>query len=194
MYHNDISGNVSQNFIISTKDIWRDTWSDPVLFYFHGLDTSLFFDQENRAFIQGGWALNSQGQPRTTIKQVEIDIHTGKLLSDTKEIWTGFAKYDSEGPHMYLKDGYYYLLIAEGGTFEHHMLTIARSKSIWGPFESHAKNPILTADGTKEYIQNVGHGDIFQDATGEWWAVVLGVRNRHDRFPLGRETFLTRVS
>jgi beta-xylosidase len=126
--------------------------------------------------------------------QSELDITTGRLLSEPKEIWGGFARYDTEGPHIYKKDGYYYLLAAEGGTFEHHMLSIARSRNIWGPYESYQLNPVLTADGKEEYVQNTGHGELFQDAQGLWWAVVLGVRlSAKGNFPMSRETFLTPV-
>jgi beta-xylosidase len=83
---------------------------------------------------------------------------------------------------------------AEAGTFEHHMITVARSKDIWGPYESYEKNPILTALGTKEYVQNTGHGDLLQDQSGAWWLTCLGIRNDNGRYPLGRETFLTPVS
>ncbi|PNH46447.1 hypothetical protein VD0004_g1665 [Verticillium dahliae] len=132
--------------------------------------------------------LRRDKQPTATIKQIEINATTGKALSEAIEIWTGWAKYDTEGPHIYKVDGYYYLLAAEGGTFEHHMLTIARSTNIWGPYESADTSPIMTADGKDEYIQNIGHGDLFQDRYGRWWAAVLGVRKQEDGYlGLGRE-------
>lgn len=66
-----------------------------------------------------------------TIGQMEINIDTGEPLSDVKEIWNGFAgKSDAEGPHIYKKDGYYYLLTVEAGTFEQHLVAIARSRDI----------------------------------------------------------------
>jgi beta-xylosidase len=92
---------------------------------------------------------------------------------------------------MHKKDGYYYLLVAEGGTFNHHMICVGRSLCIWGPYEDYQNNPIATARDTDEYIQNTGRGDIFQDGDGLWWAVLLGVRKNHGRYPLGRETLLT---
>ncbi|KAH6633809.1 glycosyl hydrolase [Boeremia exigua] len=183
----------TDNFLITTRDIWSNKWSDPVHFSFYGIDPSLFFDDDGRAFIQGSWLIDRMKQPSCTIKQFEIDITNGKHLSDTHEIWTGFAKRDTEGPHIYKKDGWYYLLVAEGGTFEHHMLSIARARDIWGPYESCPQNPIMTADGTEEYVQNIGHGEIFQDASGNWWAAVLGVRENNGKQPMGRETFLTTV-
>lgn len=184
----------TRNFYISTDCIQKGKWSDPIYFEWHGIDPSLFFDDDDRCYVQGNWMFDVPAQPSSTIKQVEIDIATGSYISPIKEIWSGFVCYDTEAPHIYKKDGYYYLLVAEGGTFENHLLSIARSRDIWGPYESCPQNPILTAKGTSSSIQNVGHGDLFQDTSGRWWAVVLGVRNDRGRYPLGRESFLTKMS
>ncbi|KAL0932291.1 xylosidase [Colletotrichum truncatum] len=182
------------NFYISTTDIWSGQWSDPISFPFSGIDPSMFFDEDGRVYVQGCWMINRLQQPSCTIKQFEVDLKTGQPLSEIKEIWGGYAKYDTEGPHIYKRGEYYYLLVAEGGTFEHHLLSIGRSKNIWGPYESCETNPIMTADGKPdEYIQNIGHGELFQDQNGLWWAAVLGVRNDNNSPPLGRETFLTAV-
>ncbi|KAH8652631.1 putative xylosidase/arabinosidase [Tricladium varicosporioides] len=184
-----------KNFYVSTENIWLDEWSDPIWFDFQGIDPSLFFDDNDRAYIQGSWRAGPVYDPQCTIRQLEIDIKTGNALSETKEIWKGFAqKQDAEGPHIYKKDGIYYLIAAEAGTFEHHMITVARSSNIWGPYESHEENPILCAFEKQVEVQHTGHGDIFQDGNGGWWAVALGVRNRGGRYPLGRETFLMPVS
>ncbi|KAH6996939.1 glycosyl hydrolase [Ilyonectria destructans] len=192
----------AQNFIISTTDIWAGDWSDPVYIPFNGIDPSLFFDDDDRTYFQGCYTIDRRTQPSCTIKQFEIDPDTGKKLSEEREIWGGHARYDTEGPHIYKIGIWYYLLVAEGGTFEHHMLCISRSENIWGPYEDFEGNPILTADGTDEYIQNTGHGELFQDGAGKWWAVALAVRNENggesrgkDTFvaPLGRESFLAPV-
>jgi beta-xylosidase len=183
-----------RNFYVTTKDIWSGEWSDPVYFEFRGIDPSLFFDDDDRVYIQGSWREGNLMNTKCSIRQFEIDISTGKALSETKLLWNGFAdKDDAEGPHIYKKDGYYYLVAAEAGTFEHHMITAARSKDIWGPYESCENNPVLTAFGTEEYVQHTGHGDLFEDGNGDWWAVALGVRNEDGRYPLSRETFLTPV-
>ncbi|KAL3447347.1 glycosyl hydrolase [Aspergillus insuetus] len=181
-----------ENFILTTADIASGNWSDPIYFDFKGIDPDLFFDDDGTAYIQGSWSIDRTRQPSCTIKQVAIEIETGAHLSDPTEIWTGWSKYDTEGPHIYKVGGWYYLLVAEGGTFEGHHLSIARSKSVSGSYESYEKNPILTARDTNEYIQNVGHGDLFADAFGQWWAVVLGVRGEGG-WPLGRESFLAPV-
>ncbi|KAF8847890.1 hypothetical protein BDZ45DRAFT_733305 [Acephala macrosclerotiorum] len=184
----------TDNFYVTTTDIWSDKWSDPIHFSFKGIDPSLFFDDDGKAYIQGSWRAGNVWDPQCSIRQFEVDIATGKPLSETKELWKGIKGDDAEGPHVYKKDGWYHLLTAEGGTFEHHMITIAKSKDIWGPYESFEKNHVLTAFGTEGLIQNTGHGDLFQDGEGQWWAVALGVRNNGGKYPLGRETFLTSVS
>lgn len=186
---------VADNFYVTTNDIWSGEWSDLVHFDWHGIDPSLFFDDDDRVYIQGQWIIGDRTkQPTGTIRQAELDIRTGKLVTEPKIIWGGHAEWDTEGPHTYKKDGSYYLLVSEGGTFKHHMLSIGRSKNIWGPYETFEQNPILTADGKDEYIQHTGHGDLFQDADGLWWVVLLGIRNgQGGRCPMSRESFLTAV-
>lgn len=181
-----------QNFILSSTDIWNNRWSDPVFFDFDGIDTSLFWDQDGRSYMHGSAAPG----PMTTIKIFEIDDTTGQKLSDEKVIWKGTGGIWPEGPHIYRNnDEWYYLVISEGGTFEDHMITVARSRSIWGPYEANPRNPILTARGTDEYVQHTGHSDFFQDVHGRWWAVCLGVRkDQSSRYIMGRETFLTPVT
>lgn len=170
-----------ENFIISTPDIWNGRWSDPVYFEFNGIDPSITFD-EGRVYVQA-----SAGK----IVQFELDLATGERLSEERTIWTGTGGANPEAPHVFKHDGWYHLVIAEGGTHATHSATMARSTNIWGPYEPSPVNPVLTSHGTDEYVQHTGHCDIFQDAGGEWWAVCLGVRRRGDRYVMGRETFLT---
>ena len=186
----------TQNFYVTTADIWSNEWSDPIYFEFEGIDPSFFFEEDGRTYIQGSWHSGPLSSPCTSIRQFEVELATGKALSETKTIWTGhLGKNDSEGPHIYKKDGYYYLLTAEGGTWQHHCITMARSTDIWGPYETYTANPVLTADGKDEYIQYTGHGELFQDGKGNWWAVHLAIRDGEGgRSPLGRETFLTPVT
>jgi beta-xylosidase len=181
------------NFIISTTDIWSGQWSDPVPFEFHGIDPSLFVDDDGKTYVQGAYMHDRREQPTSTIYQVDLDLETGKALSDTKCIWEGHFRYDTEGPHVYKRGGWYYLLAAEGGTFEHHKVTMARARSIWGPYESCEGNPVLTADGKDGETQGLGHAELFQDADGDRWAVALGFRFHEGVWQLGRETFLTKA-
>ncbi|USP76375.1 glycoside hydrolase family 43 protein [Curvularia clavata] len=182
-----------QNFIISSTDIHANKWSDPVYFDFYGIDPSLFFDPHSgKAYLCGS---KSPG-PSTKITLFEIDVQTGKKLSEEKQLWHGTGGIYPEGPHIYFRDGYYYLMIAEGGTHEGHAVTMARSKNLLdGPWEPNPLNPILSAAGTDEYVQCTGHCEAFEAKDGTWWGVCLGIRMREQElYGLGRETFLTKGS
>ncbi|KAF4632151.1 hypothetical protein G7Y89_g5978 [Cudoniella acicularis] len=179
------------NLIFTSEDPYTSTaWSDPVHFEFPGYDSSPFWDDDGQVYITGTFAWEvSPG-----IQKLPLNIDTGEV-GPTKNIWNGTGASAPEGPHLYRKDGYYYLMIAEGGTGAGHMVTMARSTSIDGPYEGHPHNPVLTNAGTTAYFQNVGHADLFQDGEGRWWAVALSVRQGSDgSYPMGRETVLTPVT
>lgn len=178
------------NFIVTASDP-RGEWSDPIWIRHEGIDPSLFFDDDDRAYYCGtGFDANGQA-----IVLFEIDVKTGRILSEKKSISYGCCGKCPEAPHIYKKDGMYYLLLAEGGTEYGHMVTIQRSETIWGPYEPCPDNPILThRNYNSEPIQCVGHGDLFDDQNGNWWMVVLGTRNTNVQLHhLGRETFLVPV-
>lgn len=189
-----ISGLRFQNFIISTPDICLCQWSDPIYFDFQGIDPDLFFNDDGRAYVSGSYWVPS---PSCCIACFEINIATGRKLSQDMVLWHGHTGIIPEGPHIYKRGGYYYLLIAEGGTHEGHCISISRASSIWGPYEACPKNPILPpADGTDptSICHHNGHGDFVQDSKRDWWLVFLGVRrDRVGRMALGRETFLAAV-
>lgn len=178
------------NFIVTATDP-REQWSEPIWIKHQGIDPSLFFDDDDRVYYCGT-GFDSNGQ---AIVLFEIDVKTGKILSEKKSISYGCCGKCPEAPHIYKKDGMYYLLLAEGGTEYGHMVTIQRSENIWGPYEACPQNPILThRNYNSEPIQCVGHADLFDDQNGNWWMVVLGTRNTNVQLHhLGRETFLVPV-
>lgn len=166
-------------------------WSEPVRVAQEGIDPSLFFDEDGRVY------LTSTGESNGTpgIVQSEIDVKTGRLLCSPVFLWTGTGGQCPEGPHMYKRGDTYYLMIAEGGTHYGHMVTVARSDSPWGPFESSPNNPALThRDRNGHPIQGVGHADLAETADGSYLAVCHGFRLSKKYFHhLGRETFLVPV-
>ncbi|AGA59016.1 beta-xylosidase [Thermobacillus composti KWC4] len=183
---------ISKNFFVWAE--WPEgPWSDPVYIEgWEGIDPSLFFDDDGKVYITGTQGF--QGEPEG-IYQAEIDLETGKLLSERRWIWGGTGGSYPEGPHLYKINGWYYLMIAEGGTEYGHMVTIARSRTPYGPYESNPNNPILSNRSTSKPIQATGHADLVQAEDGSWWAVFLGIRpipftKRHN---LGRETCLAPV-
>jgi len=179
------------NFFVHTKDPAGE-WSDPIQLDQGGIDPSLFFDDDGKVY------LTSAGSPdcAARICQSEIDINTGKRLTDIKPLWSGTGGSSPEGPHLYKIDGYYYLMIAEGGTEYGHGETIARSRSPWGPFEANPRNPILSHRNFKASpIQGTGHADLIRAHDGSWWAVFLGFRPAtRMAHHLGRETMLAPVT
>lgn len=177
------------NFYVTTEDI-KGEWSDPIWVDIPGIDPTIFFD-EGKAYM----TTNRVGE-RHVIGLTEIDISNGKKLTETKWISDGTGGSYVEAPHLYKRDGYYYLVLAEGGTQEGHMVTIHRASTIYGPYESCPHNPVLThRDRTREQIKGTGHADMVWDENDNCWMVCLGYRTLQGRHlhNLGRETFLTPV-
>ncbi|OAG00650.1 uncharacterized protein CC84DRAFT_1199472 [Paraphaeosphaeria sporulosa] len=136
------------NFIITTSNPYDSAaWSDPVHFDFPGIDPSPFWDDDGKTYLTGSF----EGK---TILQAPLDFETGEVLGPLVSIWNGTGLPSPEAPHVYKKDGWYYLLTAEGGTRERHRSNMARSRNLFGPYEGDPANPILS----------VGHSDIFPDA------------------------------
>lgn len=181
-----------QNFIVYADDPAGE-WSEPVLVKQGGIDPSLFWDDDGQCYFTANalWMPLERGLYLT-----KIDPDTGELGPEpTQWIWDGTGGKYPEAPHLYKKDGWYYLLIAEGGTEFGHMISMARSRSIEGPYESCPHNPLLSHRSTANPIQSTGHADFFEDTDGHWWTVFLGAR--HLGYPLvhhlGRETYLAPV-
>jgi len=177
------------NFYVTATNA-AGPWSDPVWLDREGIDPSLFFDADGKVY----YTRQVDGERGYSGQQL-LNLSTGKLEGERKELWRGTGGVWPEGPHLYKVNGKYYLMISEGGTSYDHMLTVARSDSPWGPFEPNPKNPILTHRHLRENpFQALGHGDLVETPDG-WWVVFLGFRPQGGRFHhLGRETFLAPVT
>ncbi|HEX2926676.1 MAG TPA: glycoside hydrolase family 43 protein [Ruminiclostridium sp.] len=187
------------SFIITAQSP-EGPWSEPYwLQDAPGIDPSLFFDDDGKAYYMGtNEAPDAKFFGDNEIWLRELDTANMQLTGPRYGLWKGALKNAvwPEGPHIYKVDGYYYLMIAEGGTDYHHSVCIARSRSILGPYEGYEGNPILTHRhlGRKYPIANVGHADMVQTHNGEWWMVALASRPYGGYFRnLGRETFLIPV-
>jgi xylan 1,4-beta-xylosidase len=177
------------NFYVTAKDA-AGPWSEPVWLDVEGIDPSLLFDDDGKAYY-----CRHVGGERGYIGLTTLNLETGKLEGELKNIWEGTGGVWAEGPHIYKIDGKYYVMISEGGTSYNHSVTMARSDSPWGPYEANPENPILTHRGQPERpIQAVGHADLVETPAG-WWMTCLGIRPLGGPFHhIGRETFLTPVS
>lgn len=189
----------SGNFIVTATDP-AGPWSEPVwLEGADGIDPSLFFDSDGRTWYVGSrMAPHSLFEGHTEIWLQELDLQTMRLTGEPIILWDGALKGArwAEAPHLYQIDGWYYLMIAEGGTGHHHAVTIARSRIVTGPYESNPGNPVLTHRhlGLDYPIVGTGHADLVETPGGEWWAVLLAMRPYGGYFyNLGRETFLVPI-
>ena len=174
--------------------VWTDhpdgEWSEPIVidFAIGSCDPTLYFEDGKCYFL---W---KEGD----IKICEIDVETGKQLGEIHHLGTGLGGRYPEGPHIYKKDGYYYLLLAEGGTEHGHHVNILRSKSLFGPYEPNPDNPILSHFNMKMQnspIQGLGHADLVQATDSTWWMICLGYRTSgYLQHVMGRETMLAPVT
>ncbi|OMF37767.1 glycoside hydrolase 43 family protein [Paenibacillus sp. FSL H8-0548] len=183
---------IRKNFYVTSENA-EGPWSEPVWLDWDGIDPSLMFDEDGKVYITGTGEFD--GSEKAGIYQAEIDLVTGQLCSPRRFVWGGTGGAFPEGPHLYRIFDTYYLMISEGGTEYGHMVTIARSDSPYGPFESNPSNPILSHRSRQSSIHATGHADLIQAEDGSWWAVCLGIRpiGYPYRHHLGRETFLAPV-
>ncbi|MDP9421861.1 MAG: glycoside hydrolase family 43 protein [Pseudomonadota bacterium] len=193
------------NFVITSTNP-RGPWSQPIwLPHVSGIDPSLFFDEDG-----GAWIVYNDGPPGQPLydghRAIWIQQFDPKSLTSSgqrvllvnggvdisrKPIWI-------EGPHIFRKDGWYYLIAAEGGTGENHSQVVLRSHKVTGPYEPFGGNPILTQrdlpSDRPNPITSAGHADFVETQSGEWWATFLATRPYgDDSYNTGRETFLMRV-
>ncbi|WP_339300591.1 glycoside hydrolase family 43 protein [Paenibacillus sp. FSL K6-2441] len=182
------------NFLVTAPDI-RGPWSDPIYLNSSGFDPSLFHDDDGRKWLVNMLWDHRKGKNRFAgIVLQEYDPKQQKLVGPVKNIFQGTELRLTEGPHLYKRNGYYYLLTAEGGTYYDHAVTMARSRTIDGPYEVDPTNPILTSSGKPHLeLQKAGHGSLVETQTGEWYMVHLTGRPTKDIYcTLGRETAIQR--
>jgi xylan 1,4-beta-xylosidase len=194
------------NIIVKTKDPMKG-WGSPIKLDFSGIDPCIFFDDNGKGYIVHNDAPDKGKElynGHRVIKVWEYDVATDKVIPGTdkiivdggvdlskKPIWI-------EAPHLYKKDGHYYLMCAEGGTGGNHSEVIFISDSPTGPFKPSSNNPILTQryfphDRTNK-VDWAGHADLVLGPDNKYYGVFLGIRpNEKDRVNAGRETFMLPV-
>ena len=176
--------------------VWCDTidgeWSDPVYLNSSGFDPALFHDEDGRSWLVNMLWDHRAGHARFGgIVVQEFDRAAGRLVGERRLIFEGTPLGFTEGPHLYKRDGWYHLLVAEGGTGWDHAVVMARSRSLFGPYEPHPDGPVLTAGGSTDApLTRAGHGDLVETPSGETWMAYLCGRPLpgRARCVLGRET------
>ena len=191
------------NFLTTAESI-EGPWSDPVFLNASGFDPSMFHDDDGRHwYINMEWDYRKtttnhiDGAPQFTgIVLQEYSATKKRLIGKPKKIFPGSDIGCVEGTHLYKRNGWYYIISAEGGTSYEHAITVGRSRSVFGPYELHPTNPLISAYGHPELkIQKAGHGQWAEGADGKTYLVYLcgrplpGTKN----CPLGRETSFAEI-
>ncbi|WP_077415975.1 glycoside hydrolase family 43 protein [Chryseobacterium sp. JV274] len=194
------------NMVVKTKDPAKG-WSEVQKLNFEGIDPAIFFDDDGKAYI-----VHNDAPPKGTekynghrvIKMWDYDLEKDQVVAGSdkiivnggvdlsqKPIWI-------EGPHIYKKNGKYYLMCAEGGTGGNHSEVIFMSDSPKGPYVPAGNNPILTQryfpKDRREKVDWAGHADLVETPDGQYYGVFLAIRpNEKNRVNKGRETFILPV-
>ncbi len=198
------------NFLVTAPDI-LGPWSEPTYLHSIGFDPSLFHDDGGKKYVVSlEWETRDGYEKPGVIALQEYDPVRKEVVGFARRIWTGGTDRGCiEGPHIYKRNGFYYIMTAEGGTGYGHAVAVGRSSSIWGPYERDPQNPILSAAGdfygrdddgflkSELYngaspLQKTGHGSLVETRDGRWYLAHLCARPflPELRCTLGRETAL----
>ncbi|WP_237932132.1 glycoside hydrolase family 43 protein [Buttiauxella sp. S19-1] len=193
-----------RNYLVTAPSV-EGPWSEPVAMGNGGFDPSLFHDTDGRKYyVYRPWGPRHHSNPHNTIVLQEYFPEQKKLSSERKTLFTGTPLGYTEGAHIYQKEGYYYLMVAEGGTSYEHAVVVLRSTTLDGPWELHPETTVMTSWHLPENpLQKSGHGSLLETHTGEWYMAYL--TSRPQRLPgipllaaggrgycsLGRETGIT---
>lgn len=186
----------SHNYLVTAPDV-RGPWSEPIYLNSSGFDPSLFHDDDGRKWVVNQlWDHRRGHNPFNGVVLQEYSEKEERLVGEMRHIFPGTELGATEGPHLYRRNGYYYLVTAEGGTGYHHAVTVARSRRIEGPYEVHPQNPMLTSrDRPDAILQKAGHASWTDTPDGtEWYLVHLcGRPVVQGRCTLGRETAIQKM-
>lgn len=194
------------NIVVKTRDPFEG-WSDPYKLNFNGIDPSLFFDDDGKAYVIHNDAPDEGKElysGHRVIKIWDYDLEKDQVISGTDKIVVDGGVDISEkpiwieAPHIYKKNGRYYLMCAEGGTGDWHSEVIFVSDNPRGPYEPVENNPILSQrylnPSRPHKVEWAGHADLVKGPDGEYYGVFLAIRpNEKGRVNTGRETFILPV-
>lgn len=176
--------NVMRRQLLVTSDKPEGPYSRPVWFEVDNIDPSLFVDTDGKKYM-----VIAAG-----VRIVPLSDDMTEVIGEPVTIWPGTGERCPEGPHIMYKDGYYYAILAEGGTGYGHGINVARSRSLYGPYEESPYNPVLRQKDPNALLQRCGHGKLIEDQKGDWWCFYLAARpNKGNYSTIGRESALEHV-
>lgn len=185
----------THNYLITAETL-TGPWSSPIYLNSSGFDPSLFHDEDGRYWLLNEiWDYRMQTSNKSAgIVLQEYDPNSQKLIGEIYKIFAGTPLAKTEAPHLYKRNGTYYLITAEGGTGVNHSVTVCRAKKITGPYELDPHYPMLTAsDKPDSPLQCAGHGSLVEGEQGKWYMAYLTTRPLQGKAILGRETAIQEV-
>lgn len=192
----------THNYLVTTTDLYGE-WSEPIYLNSSGFDPSLFHDDDGKKYLLNmRWDHRVEKHDFAGILMQEYDPVSKKLVGEIKTIYRGTEIGATEAPHLYKKNGYYYLMVAEGGTMYNHGVRLARSRDIWGEYESDPCPLLTTRNNPEKYMQRTGHASYIEAPDGQGYVAYLCARPIRDKrlvdwslgcSILGRETCLAPV-
>lgn len=207
----------TENYLVTAQNI-HGPWSEPIALNNFGFDPSLFHDDDGRKYMVS--MVTDHRVPKKYAGRLvlqEYDAANKKMTGSVREIYQAKQIF-LEGPHIFKRDGWYYLFSADTGTGEGHGQTIQRSRNIWGPYEMYQADFMERTQSGEAYsiltsrhhpdilLQKSGHADLVETQDGKWYAVHLCGRAGCERnpenvsrfagerrYPLGRETAIQKM-
>ncbi|TRW18317.1 family 43 glycosylhydrolase [Glacieibacterium frigidum] len=182
------------------KSIWvihaeriEGPWSDPI-----DLKLPLHIDPGHAVgadgrrwlFLSGGDRVPLSADGLSTSGPVEHVYDPWRYPED----WV-VETFAPEGPKIVRRGDWYYMTLAVGGTAgppTGHMVIVARSRGIDGPWVNHPGNPVTRTLSAREKWWSRGHATLFEGPGGQWWAILHGYENGY--WTLGRQALLAPVT
>lgn len=182
------------NYLVTTTDLYGE-WSEPVYLNSSGFDPSLFHDDDGKKYLLNmRWDHRMERNDFSGILLQEYSEKEKRLVGEPRLIFEGTATGATEAPHIYKRNGYYYLMLAEGGTMYNHGVQLARSKSIFGPYEADPQPLLTTRNNPESPLQRTGHASLVETQTGDLYVAYLCARPIDKGCSiLGRETAISQV-
>jgi xylan 1,4-beta-xylosidase len=176
------------NWVITAKSP-EGPWSNPIDLNLHGfIDPGHVVDNDGNRYLylSKGYIIKLSVDGLSTIGEPVFNYGGWQFPQD----WSTEC-YCLESPKSTYRNGYHYILVAEGGTAgpaTSHMVVAARSNSPYGPFENSPYNPIVHTNDRSEQWWSQGHGTLVDDIDGNWWILYHGYEKGFHT--LGRQTLM----
>ena len=185
----------THNYLVTTNDLYGE-WSEPIYLNSSGFDPSLFHDDDGRKWLVNmRWDHRVEKNDFSGILIQEYSPSEKSLVGEPRLIFKGTSIGATEAPHIYKLNGYYYLMVAEGGTMYNHGVQMARSSQLFGPYEADPMPLLTTRNNPERRYQRTGHASLIDTPRGEWFVSYLLGRPVGDkkRCILGRECAIAKV-